>query len=59
VLGGTLKSSNAAWTIDTHNKVGNIALADGSVQQLSVNGLQSTMQNGTNTVVWPVFEFTQ
>jgi len=59
VLGGNLKQSNAAWTIDTHNKVGNIALSDGSVQQVSGNGLQSTLQNSTNTVVFPVFEFTQ
>lgn len=59
VLGGVLKTANAAWTIDTHNKVGNIALSDGSVQQVSGNGLQSTFQNATNTVVWPVFEFFQ
>jgi len=46
-----------AWTIETHNKVGNIALSDGSVQQLSASNLKVTMQNSTNTVVWPVLEF--
>ena len=46
-----------AWTIDTHNKVGNLTLSDGSVQQLSITGLKQTMQNATNTVVIPVIEF--
>jgi prepilin-type N-terminal cleavage/methylation domain-containing protein len=50
-------AKNLAWTIDTHNKVGNIALSDGSVQQLSSANLQTTAQNGTNTVVYPVYEF--
>lgn len=48
---------NIAWTIDTHNKVGNIGLSDGSVQQLSITGLKNTVQNGTNTTVYPVIEF--
>jgi len=46
-----------AWTVDTHNKLGNLALADGSVQQVSITGLKNAMQNGTNTVVYPVYEF--
>ena len=46
-----------SWTIDTHNKVGNIGLADGSVQQVSITGLKQAMQNATNTVVSPVIEF--
>jgi len=46
-----------AWTIDTHNKVGNLTLADGSVQQVSITGLKQAMQNATNTVVSPVIEF--
>ena len=46
-----------AWTIDTHNKVGNLTLSDGSVQQVSATGLKTSMQNGTNTVVWPVWDF--
>ena len=46
-----------SWTIDTHNKVGNLTLADGSCQQVSITGLKQAMQNGTNTVVYPVWEF--
>ena len=46
-----------AWSIETHNKVGNLTLSDGSVQQVSSTGLKTSMQNGTNTVVWPVWEF--
>jgi prepilin-type N-terminal cleavage/methylation domain-containing protein len=46
-----------AWTIDTHNKVGNLTLSDGSVQQVSITGLKNALQNGTNTTVWPVVEF--
>jgi len=48
-----------AWTIDTHNKVGNLGLSDGSVQQVSITGLKQAMQNATNTVVSPVIEFYQ
>ena len=48
-----------SWTIDTHNKVGNLTLSDGSVQQVSITGLKQAMQNATNTVVQPVFEFYQ
>jgi prepilin-type N-terminal cleavage/methylation domain-containing protein len=54
---GTFTTLNVAWTIDTHNKVGNIGLSDGSVQQLSTSGLKSTFGNSTNTVVYPVYEF--
>jgi prepilin-type N-terminal cleavage/methylation domain-containing protein len=46
-----------AWSIDTHNKVGNLALSDGSVQEVSITGLKQAMQNATNTVVQPVIEF--
>jgi prepilin-type N-terminal cleavage/methylation domain-containing protein/prepilin-type processing-associated H-X9-DG protein len=48
-----------AWTTETHNKVGNILMADGSVQQLSIGGLRTTLQNGTNTIVNPVYNFYQ
>jgi prepilin-type N-terminal cleavage/methylation domain-containing protein len=54
-LGGPITVQNAAWTIDTHNKVGNLTLADGSVQQVSISGLRTTLSNGTNTTVFPVF----
>jgi len=46
-----------AWTVDNHNKVGNLLMADGSSQQLSVSGLRTTLQNGTNTVYTPVYNF--
>ena len=55
----SLNTGSWAWTIDTHNKVGNIALSDGSVQQLSITGLKQSMQNATNTVVEPAIEFFQ
>ena len=43
-------SSNnpAGWTSDMHNKVGNLLLADGSVQQVSMTGLRSAIENATN-----------
>jgi prepilin-type N-terminal cleavage/methylation domain-containing protein len=53
----SLNQGSWAWTIDTHNRVGNITLSDGSVQQLSITGLKQAMQNATNTVVFPVMEF--
>jgi len=46
-----------SWTIDTHNKVGNLCLSDGSVQQVSATGLKQQMQGATNSVVFPVVEF--
>ncbi|HWD94655.1 MAG TPA: prepilin-type N-terminal cleavage/methylation domain-containing protein [Verrucomicrobiae bacterium] len=52
-----LSAANASWTIDSHNKVGNLALADGSVQQVSINGLRTTIANATNTVVYPAFSY--
>jgi type II secretory pathway pseudopilin PulG len=33
----------AGWTAEIHNKVGNICVADGSVQQTSILGLQSAV----------------
>jgi prepilin-type processing-associated H-X9-DG protein len=47
----------AGWTSETHNKVGNVALADGSVQQLSIVGLQNTIANtglATNRLQMPI-----
>ncbi len=46
-----------AWTVDNHNKVGNVLMADGSSQQLSISGLRTTLQNGTNTVYTPSYNF--
>jgi len=54
---GLAQGSGWAWTIDTHNKVGNLTLSDGSVQQVSITGLKNALQNGTNTIVYPVMEF--
>jgi prepilin-type N-terminal cleavage/methylation domain-containing protein len=54
-LGGVITVANASWTIDTHNKVGNLTLSDGSVQQVSISGLRVAFQNGTNTTVYPAF----
>jgi prepilin-type N-terminal cleavage/methylation domain-containing protein len=33
--------STAGWTTKTHNNAGNVGVADGSVQQLTVNGFRS------------------
>ena len=57
--GATLNAAATpiSWTIDTHNKVGNLGLSDGSVQQVSISGIKTSFQNGTNTVVFPAFNF--
>jgi len=47
----------AGWTAEIHNKVGNIVLADGSVQQVSRTGLQDAFVNAhgsTNHLQMPV-----
>jgi prepilin-type N-terminal cleavage/methylation domain-containing protein/prepilin-type processing-associated H-X9-DG protein len=47
----------AGWTSEVHNKVGNVALADGSVQQLSTYNLQVAVANTgviTNRLQMPV-----
>ena len=37
------------WTAnDLHQKVGNLGIADGSVQQVTCSGLQTSLQNATN-----------
>ncbi len=37
------------WTAnDMHQKVGNLGIADGSVQQVTCSGLQTALQNATN-----------
>ncbi len=41
--------NNTAWTAtDLHQKAGNIGLADGSAQQVTISGLQNALQNATN-----------
>jgi type II secretory pathway pseudopilin PulG len=47
----------AAWTSTIHKNVGNIGLADGSIQQVSIAGLQTTVANtgfATNRLQMPV-----
>jgi prepilin-type N-terminal cleavage/methylation domain-containing protein len=47
-----------AWTsTDLHQSSGNIQLSDGSVQSVSIGGLKTALQNGTNTVVTPGYNF--
>ncbi len=50
---------SASWTAEMHKEVGNIALADGSVQQESPAGLQNQISNtgvATNRLQMPVLE---
>lgn len=47
----------AGWTSEMHNKVGNVLLADGSVQEDSITGLQSQIAGtgvATNRLQMPV-----
>jgi len=47
----------SGWTAEMHNKIGNIALADGSVQQLSTLNLRATVENtgvATNRLQMPI-----
>ncbi len=46
-----------AWTGDFHQKSGNIGLADGSVQQVTVSSLHSALTSCTNVVTTPLFNF--
>jgi len=50
-------NSPTGWTAEIHRKVGNIVLADGSVQQVSQNGLRQTLASTgavTNRLLLPV-----
>ena len=48
-----------AWsTTEYHGGSGNLVLTDGSVQSVSTAGLRTTMQNGTNKVATPYYNFT-
>jgi prepilin-type N-terminal cleavage/methylation domain-containing protein/prepilin-type processing-associated H-X9-DG protein len=45
------------WTTEMHNKVGNIAMTDGSVQQISSGGLREFVENtdiATNRLQMPI-----
>jgi prepilin-type processing-associated H-X9-DG protein len=60
VRNGLLKLTTrnpAGWTAEMHKKVGNILLADGSVQQVSIAGLRSIVTNTgvpTNSLQMPI-----
>jgi len=43
-------STSWTWTTDLHNLSGNIGLSDGSVQSVSVNGLQTAIGNSGSTI---------
>jgi len=47
----------SGWTKEMHHEIGNIVLADGSVQQLSILRLQETIANtglATNHLQMPI-----
>ena len=49
VNGSTALTALWGWTAnDLHQKVGNLGIADGSVQQVTCSGLQTSLQNATN-----------
>jgi prepilin-type N-terminal cleavage/methylation domain-containing protein len=53
-------SANAgawSWTSDTHTKAGNIGIADGSVQSVTISGFHQSLQNSTNTVASQSYSF--
>jgi prepilin-type N-terminal cleavage/methylation domain-containing protein len=51
-------ANNWAWTAnDLHQKSGNLLIADGSVQSATISGLHTFMQNSTNTVQGPCWNF--
>jgi prepilin-type N-terminal cleavage/methylation domain-containing protein len=48
-LSAWVYSTYWAWTaVDLHQKSGNLGLADGSAQQVTINGLQTAFANATN-----------
>jgi prepilin-type processing-associated H-X9-DG protein len=51
-------ANNWAWTAyDLHQGTGNLLFADGSVQSTTISGLHLAMQNATNTVNGPCWNF--
>ena len=48
-LKANVYASTASWSAnDLHQKAGNLGIADGSVQQVTVSGLQQALVNATN-----------
>jgi prepilin-type N-terminal cleavage/methylation domain-containing protein len=56
-FGNTYKSTGMAWDANFHTKTGNIILSDGSVQSVSVVGLQTALSNSTNNTAVQSFNF--
>ena len=51
-------SGQYSWTgTDMHLKSGNVQMADGSVQSVTISGLHSLMSTSTNTVTTPTLNF--
>jgi prepilin-type N-terminal cleavage/methylation domain-containing protein len=49
-----------AWSAnDLHLRVGNVGMADGSAQQLTIVGLQTALVNATNSTTDPYYNFPQ
>jgi prepilin-type processing-associated H-X9-DG protein len=46
-----------SWDNNFHSKAGNIVLADGSVQQVTISGLHTTLANSTNSYAQQSFNF--
>ena len=60
LLGGTAWNGNPwwAWTQnEMHQKSGNLGLADGSVQSVSIGGLHTALLNSTNSMSIQYFNF--
>ncbi len=57
--GAFASSANGAWswTTETHSKSGNIGLADGSVQSVTISSFHTALQNSTNTTLAQTFAF--
>ena len=53
-------TANGSWSwtaYDLHQKTGNLLIADGSVQSGTISGLHVFMQNATNSVMGPCWNF--
>ena len=47
-----------SWTAtDLHQSSGNVLMADGSAQSVTISGLKTLLDNGTNTVARPYYNF--
>jgi hypothetical protein len=49
---GLTTNQRAGWTAEVHHEVGNVALADGSVQEVSSAGLQTAVANSGVATNW-------